>query len=495
MALTEKDFEKQIEDLKSWILSSVPVFAKDTEKTKLDRIERARTDKVFFAQTYFPHYCVFPFCDFHLDLFEISDIYNVPVVAVGFRGLAKSTIVSFIDELHKTLFKINRFTMFVCDTQETAASEFLLPIKAELEENPRILHDFGGSKTSLWTNTDFVTKSGKRFLALGPKMGVKGKKNKGTRPDRIIVEDFENINSPKKKSQIMKRIKFLLRDLGQSVNFNKWQFIFLGNYFSKKTCAHYLLTSDECKHWIRRVYPAIIESAGKLKSAWEACFPLKILLDRKAKDPRTFRSEMEQKPDDDEAMFREEWIKWVKPSEIDLRKLVVATYYDPSAQKGEEHCKKAIITIGVDIITSDIIVLNAWIRKTSKWDSIIKHFEISRKYKAVVDGVEGNGFQFTLQEDYEKVKRQVKQILNLQMVTNYINKEVRIGKLSSPVQRGNIKFLDSEDNGDMKDLVEEMIDFPDGEYKDGVDALSGAVEIAETYILKITNQITSDLIE
>ena len=492
--LSEKEFQKQLDEVKNFIRSTVAVFPKDSPVIQQKRIAKAEKDKLYFAKTYFPHYCVDDFSQDHKELFDIADIQNKHILIGGYRELGKSTIVSFIDEIHKTLFKKNLFTVFCCDTQETAAEEFLLPIRAELEENPRIIHDFGDLRTPNWTSTDFRTNTGKRFLALGPKMGAKGKKNKGTRPDRIIVEDFENINSPKKKNIIKRRIKFLLKDLGKSVNFKKWQFIFIGNYFSKKTCFHYLYTSEDCKHWIRRVFPALIEKNGKLVSAWESRLPTQKLLDEKQEDPVTFKTERMQKPEDEEAIFKEEWIIRRKKHEIDLDSLIHVTYHDPSALKGQEHDFKAIIDIGVQIEPFKIIVSYAFVKKTSKWAAINEHFRISKKYRSIADGVESVGFQASLREDYEKLEQVLKQFLPIKMVNNRLPKETRIGRLSSFVERGLIEFL-VEDSGDMEELIEQLIDFPDGEHDDAPDALHGAVEIAETYVTKSFKKVNSVLIE
>lgn len=490
--INEKDFIKQYEELRNWIRNSVQVFKDDSPESKERRMLKAEKDKFYFAQTYFPHYCEDSFADVHKEMFDLSDIYNTPVVLYGGREIAKSTIISFFDEMHKTCFRKNKFTEFICDTQETAASEFLLPIRAELEENPRLLEDFGEQKTSIWKMDDFVTRSGKRFLALGPKMGAKGKKHRSSRPDRVIIEDFENQNSPKKKSILKRRLKFILTDVMKSVNSKKWQFIFIGNYFSKKTIIHILLTDDRFKHWVRKGYSWLIDVNGKLKSIWEHRISTKQLLNEQLEDPVTFRTERLQKPDDEEAVFMEEWIQYYEPKDIDLLDLPVVTYKDPSALKGEEHCYKAIIVLAVDKSSATYYVLHAWIKKSSKWKAVNVHFDLSEDYNSVVDAVESNGFQATLKEDYEMIEMKRGKRLNLKMISSRLPKDVRITKLSSLIERGYIKFI--RNSSDQNELIDELMDFPDGEYLDGPDALAGAVEVADQYILKKKKKIGATIL-
>lgn len=489
---SESQFSQEFEEIRLWIKSAVTAFADDSEAAKAARIARARTDKKYFAQTYYPHYCEDDFAPIHGEMFKVADTYNRPVVIGGAREIAKSTIISFFDEMHKTLFKINRFTVFICDTQETAISEFLLPIRAELEENQRIINDFGDQKTKYWDMKDFVTKNGKRFLALGPKMGAKGKKHRNQRPDRIICEDMENRNSSKKRSIIKRRIKWLLGDVMKSVSFKKWQFLFIGNYDSKKTIIHYLLNSEETKHWLRKLFPAMREVKGKLKSVWESRMPTKKLLQEQEDDPVTFRTERLLKAEDEEAVFKEEWIQYFKDEDIAGLPLVVVTYKDPSALSGEEHCFKAIIVLAVDPVDMIYYVIHAWIKKTSKWNGVKAHFTLSKQYDSVVDGIESNGYQSTLKEDYELVEKERGETLNLKMVNHRMPKEVRISRRASLVQRGKVKF--KRKHSDQQELIDQLIDFPDGDFIDGPDALDGAIELIESKVLKIKKKVTADVL-
>jgi len=491
--MKDKDFVIKFENLRGWIRNSVKDFSGDTLEKKAERIAKAKEDKIFFAKTYFPHYISDDFAPVHTELFELSDIYNKPVVVAGAREVAKSTIISFFDELHKTLYKLNKFTVFISDTRETAATEFLLPIRAELEANPRIIADFGEQKSDYWGLEDFVTLSGKRFLSLGPRQGGKGKRNKGSRIDRVIVEDFENLNSSRKKSIIKRRLKYLMSDIMKSTNFRKWQFIFVGNYFSKKTIIHTLLTSDDYKNWERRIYPAIIDVKGKQKSIWEARMPLKKLLEEQADDPVTFRTERMQKPDDDEAKFKEEWfqkfdMKDISDSKGELR-LPVVTYHDPAAGKGEEHCYKATVSLAVDKKNADYYVIHAYINKDSKFRNIQKHFDISKEFHSVADGVESNGYQLSLKEDYEREEKHRGIRLNLKLIHHRESKEVRILRLESPIERGHIKFLRVPGYTGVNMLIDQLLDYPDGDDIDGPDALSGAIEVADQVILKKKNKL------
>ncbi|MDR0761154.1 MAG: hypothetical protein LBF74_13770, partial [Treponema sp.] len=67
--------------------------------------------------------------------------------------------------------------------------------------------------------------------------------------------------------------------------------------------------------------------------------------------------------------------------------------------------------------------------------------------------------------------------------TNSIHKDTRIeGTLSAPVENGVIRFLKSDP--DQKELIDQLLQFPDGEYKDGPDALEGVTRKLLEYARK-----------
>ena len=108
------------------------------------------------------------------------------------RGHAKSTVMSLKNALHAALYGYKRYILLVSDT-ETQAVGFLDAIKSELEENPRILRDFGeqpGKKT--WKTSSILLANGCRIDAVGSGQKLRGRRNHERRPDLILCDDIEN---------------------------------------------------------------------------------------------------------------------------------------------------------------------------------------------------------------------------------------------------------------------------------------------------------------
>ena len=466
------------------------MFPNDSEEAKRARIAKAKTDKFFFAKTYFPHYCEDDFAPMHRDMFKARDITNQPVIRYGFRESAKSSIMSLIDPCHKLLYKLRWFIEIV-SASEGNATEFTMNIMAELDSNPRIINDFGDVKGQRWMFNDFYTKAGQRVLALGPRKRVKGKRVRQRRPDDIIVEDFEDRNSSSNPKIQKRLLKWLTTDLLKSVSSKMWSFTFICNYFSKKSMTHKLLTGEDYKHWNRGGYSAIIyDKNGKARSAWPERFPLKQLLAEKANTPSDFRVEMEQKPEDEDASFHEEWIKYYTEDELP-KNLPTVTAVDPSAKSGEEHCFKAIIVLSVDTTNETYYVRHAWIKKTSKWRMIRAHFDLAERYDSLFDGIESVGFQETLKEDYEMEGNTRGKHMSVKMMPEHQNKPARISAMQTMFEKGRIKFI--RNHSDQNLLIEQFLEFPDGDV-DGPDALEKARSLARRYILKTKKQVKSRIL-
>lgn len=495
-------FKREFEEIRKWICASVPVFADDTEQKKRDRILRAREDEFYFAETYFPHYCEDPFAPMHKDMLMHANKSGIGVLMYGFRGCGKSSLVSLIDVVYKIIFKTRRFIGFISASEDNAA-EYTLPIKAELQFNPRIINDFGDLLEGASKNrdTDFVTKNGVRVLGLGPKMSPKGRRNAQFRFDHIIVEDIESRTSPNSARVIKKIISFLLKDAYKAMNPRIYSFIFLGNYFSKKSVLHGLLNHNDCRNWLKVGYPALVEDEnGHLVSTWESRFPTEKLLADYEEMPETERVEMMQKPEGEDGEFDETWFKKIEYSDLPAD-IKVATYVDPAVGKTSlttettKKCFQAIIVMGVYEIKDEqgirkdfiFVVIDSSLKKESTSKMVSRHFDLSEKYGSQLDGVEAFGYQQVLINDYENEEAKRGKRLNIKMDTNKKSKDARITSLQSPIQRGKILFVR---HPGLNALIDQFLDYPNG-HIDGPDGTACLKDLMERKILKIKKKIKS----
>jgi predicted phage terminase large subunit-like protein len=176
----------------------------------------------------------------------------------------------------------------------------------------------------------------------------------------------------------------------------------------------------------------------------------------------------------DERIFKEENIKAYAPEELAaIRFAYVFSWTDPSVKHEEKHCFKATVCAG---ITNEgiIYILKARIRKESVSRMVDGMYQIYDKFNPHKMFYEDNGGQALLAEVFDAQAEREGYHIPYRAETNTVNKVTRIeGTLSAPIENGVIRFLKTD--GDQKELIDQLLQFPDGEYVDGPDALEGVV--------------------
>lgn len=157
--ITEFKFDQYIRDLRTFIQESVSPFENDSPEKQKARVDRARWDKLYFMREYLPHYFSSPFGDFHEEWADLADLEEEVVLVAAPREHAKSTFFTFGDDLHKICFGLRHFIIILSDTNDQA-STFTVGIGLELEENPRLKHDFGKLLGPVWNKSSFITTNG-----------------------------------------------------------------------------------------------------------------------------------------------------------------------------------------------------------------------------------------------------------------------------------------------------------------------------------------------
>lgn len=474
MAISKKEFEKKIEQLRLVIRESTKAFEDDSPKAKRARIDRSRKNELYFGKMYFPHYFTARFAKLHRDLIELCNKAGHKAVAAP-RGFGKSAICSFLHPIHQGVFKLIHFFILISSTEINAA-EFLIPIKLEFEENERLRNDFGDLVNfGFWSDNDFVLKNGIRYLGIGSGQKIRGRRHRQYRPDLIMIEDIEDDEIVKKPRRVKKIVDWIKRAVLPALSKNG-SLMFVETMLSKNSVLAQVMELPEVES---KVFKAIVND----KSTWPAMWPMSALLREKMViGSIAFNQEFQQEPkDDEERVFKETWIRYYQPGILIGVPLKTYSWVDPAATK--DGCYKAIVTVGLDVENLIYYVLHAWIKKASIDSLISAGYNIYEEYHPIKIGIEKNGFQALIAREYDHYAKDVKKY-NLPIVLrdNTINKDVRIERRSPLVERGKIRFIKGQSDQDL--LVEQLLYFPDIE-KDGPDALDGVLQLAEVSLKEV----------
>lgn len=216
------------EELREWIELEVSAFSTDPAASAARR-ERAVMDYKFFCQTYFPHYVPTP----HFSLFQQYILVRLPEgidsprdardVVEAPRGEAKSTYLTQLGSLwcicranylagRGLPDKARKHLIGIVMNTEEQSTEMLASIKAELESNPRLAQDFPDAvgQGRVWQATTVITANNIKIRIGGTGKKLRGMKHGPHRPDLIFLDDLENDENVRDKSQREKVEKYVL---------------------------------------------------------------------------------------------------------------------------------------------------------------------------------------------------------------------------------------------------------------------------------------------
>lgn len=458
--LTEGQYDKFAAELRKWVKESVSPFVNDTPAKKKARVDRSRTDKLYFMKTYLPHYFTVDFGEFHGEWEEFTELEDCFGLIGAPREHAKTTFFSFGDPLHVICHDLFKFGMIISDTHDQA-QEFTLAIKIELDDNVRIRHDFGNLKTKIWSDDQFKTKHGMLIMARGRRDKVRGIKNGPHRLDYVRFDDMENdenVENPKRVKRLISWIRgSVLGSCGAGYNA-----LMVGNLFHPRSAIVQLISMKDEETgeplYASKIYNAILdENTPNQRPLWPARWPLERLL-QKRRDMGTydFNREMQNKVAVEGSPFPEEQAKYFERIEVIQIRLITATAVDPSAKAGENNDFRAVVTFGLNPDEMVFFCLHAWIKKLSIGEMFAAAYNQHDQYKSSNVFIEENMLKDFLHESIQNYAKKVSRYLPWRPVHHSTNKEGRIvGTCAYLWEYGKIRF--EKNHSDQNILVDQFI--------------------------------------
>ena len=165
---------------------------------QLQALKKLKNNMPLFGRYCFPTALRKVTPPFHHEVYrDLSDDSVRRVLIAAPRGTAKSTVTTLIYPLWKVAFKRSDEDLFIVIISESQAQSinFLSRIKYHLGHSDKfkeIFGDFGPATAKRWTNNDIVLANGARIIAVGTGQRVRGFIEGDTRPNLIIVDDFES---------------------------------------------------------------------------------------------------------------------------------------------------------------------------------------------------------------------------------------------------------------------------------------------------------------
>ena len=267
-----------------------------------------------FGRTCFPTALHKDIPPFHANIYSsLADDKKRRVAIAAPRGTAKSTTTTLVYPLWRAAFKKSSEDLFIVIISESQAQSinFLSRIKYHLD-NSKMFHDLfgnlGSSTAERWTHTDVILANGARIVAVGTGQRVRGFLQGDTRPNLIIVDDFESELNAATPEARAKNKKWMTEAVVPSLS-DEGKIAMIGTVISEDCFLYWIKDS---KAWNVLWYSIIND---KDESLWPERFPLERIQQIKEEfqsigNLNGFYQEymnIAQSPDD--APFKPEWMK------------------------------------------------------------------------------------------------------------------------------------------------------------------------------------------
>ena len=322
---------------------------------QLQALKKLKNNMALFGKYCFPTALKKSTPPFHTNIYkDLANDEKRRVLIAAPRGTAKSTVTTLIYPLWRAAFKKSDEELFIVIISESQAQSinFLSRIKYHLTYSTQfkqIFGDLGPETASKWTHTDIVLANNTRIVAVGTGQRVRGFLQGDTRPNLIIVDDFESELNAYTAEARAKNRKWLTEAVIPSLS-DEGKIAMIGTVISEDC---FLCWAKESSAWNVLWFSIWDENE---KSIWPERFPKERILSIKQEFKSVgningfFQEYMNIAQSPDDAPFQPAWIKihnW-EYKRIQGQNCLVQNYGD----KENEKIKPVELYAGVDPASS-----------------------------------------------------------------------------------------------------------------------------------------------
>ncbi len=285
-------------------------------KDKRVRLSILKRNHKFFFYFYFSHYIEYEEAPFHREMFAIAQDKNIrSAVISGFRGCGKSTIFALSFPLWAILGEQKIKNVLLLAKTYEKAQMYLQFIKYEFETNELLRRDMGPfeEERNGWKLTSLYLPYYKARISIASiEQSVRSSRNNQYRPQLIIADDLEDLESVRTKESRDKTYNWFFSDVIPAGCKNTRTFV-LGSLLHDDCLIKRLQKSiqEERMDGVFKEYP-ILDKDGN--PTWPGKFPDQEAIQaekRKGFDENTWRREymLESVPLND-PIIKKEWIHY-----------------------------------------------------------------------------------------------------------------------------------------------------------------------------------------
>ncbi len=428
---------------------------------------------MWFFRVYLSAYIKYETADFQKEIIHAAEDESNDLVAIAaFRGSSKSTLITTGYVLWSILGKQKRKFAVIMSKTEDKARDHLKNIKLELESNELLKRDLGPfeeERNNLGTYTLFIPKFGAKIMIGSVESSIRGARFGEKRPDLLVIDDPETIESIKTKDGREKTWNWFTGDIRPAGDKGTRTFV-LGNLFAKDSLMERLrreIQSGE-RDGLYLEFP-IADDDGN--PTWPGKFPNKEAIEaerRNVGDPVAWAREYQLKMITEESqMIDPAWIGKYETLPRDIKYFAIGV--DPAISERDTADCTAIVTVAVAGTGDDermYVLPNPINRRMSSLatvEAIVYVGKALRQIAPVEIYVEDVGYQRSLVQLLQAKGWNVQGVR-----VDHHDKRSRLSPVSYLVERKDVLFP----NVGCDLLIQQLVGFPFEKHDDLVDAFS-----------------------
>ena len=315
----------------------------------------ARDSHKLFFSIYLSHYMGYPFAPFHSEMFQITeDAENKFVVLVAFRGSGKSTLITLSYVIWSIIgMQQKKFVLILSQTQ-SQGRQLMINIRNELEGNDLLKADIGpfqetGDEKGLGTFE--LSNFGARITVASTEQSIRGLRHKEHRPDLVICDDVEDLNSVKTREGRDKTYNWLTGEV-LPIGDQNTKYMIIGNLLHEDSLLMRLRQNLEVNVMRGKYYSYPLVDSDK-KIAWPEKFHTEESINEvKSKigsDAAWYREYLLRIISDADRLVHPDWIQYydIVPAENSGDFLYTATGVDLAISQKESADYTAMVSAKV----------------------------------------------------------------------------------------------------------------------------------------------------
>ncbi len=449
----------------------------EVSKNKNFRRELCLQNHRWFFTVYLNNHIAYPSASFHTELFGLTEDDAIDfIVIVAFRGSAKSTIMSLSYPIWAMLGKLQKKHIVLISQTQNQARQILANIRDELENNQLLVEDFGPFQedSSQWSaNSLVITKFGTKITSVSTGESIRGIRHRNFRPDLIICDDVESMESVKTQEGRDKTFNWFTSDVIPAGDVNT-KIIIIGNLLHEDALVRRIqdrINENKLKG-VYKEYPLIgVDGTPLWKGKFTSMEDIE-QLEQKVGDTASFKREymLQIVPNFDNVIHRE-WIHSYTevPSYSSPRFMFGVIGVDLAISQKKSADKTSMVTVLVFGSNSDwkAYVLPNPINATLTFPETIQTIKALKASTHISTKlcIEKVAYQEAVIQQLEK------EGVSCEGITISTDKRSRLAVTSAAIKSGLILFPPKN----AEDLINQIVNFGTERHDDLVDAFSIAI--------------------